>query len=256
MCRLSRVIGVGLFLLGLALLSLSAQAQNMAPVDYRQARDLMQTLHTKGGQTLYCQCPFQSLVTQKQLVPDLGVCGLTAYSDRSRAMRIEWEHIVPASRFGRSFDAWTNGHTSCQDKTGKAYKGRACARKVSATFNIIEGDLHNLAPAIGMINAARGNRRMGELAGEALSHPPCDFEVRGDIIEPRPDIRGDIARTYFYMAHVYPDHIQLSDAENHLFTGWAQADPVDDRECHKEKIISALQGRSQIIVARDCAKPH
>lgn len=39
------------------------------------------------------------------------------------------------------------------------------------------------------------------LEGEARLYGSCDVEIdfKAKVIEPKPDIRGNIARTYFYM---------------------------------------------------------
>ncbi len=234
--------------LGFCLLTSVSWSQNTSIANYSQARTQMRALYAQGGTSFYCQCRF------KNTQPDLRSCGLSAYANKKRAQRIEWEHIVPAARFGRALPAWRTGDASCISRSGKSYKGRKCAQKNSPAFNFMEADLYNLAPAVGILNAARGSAQMREIDGEAHKFPPCDFERDHSYVEPRPAIRGDIARTYFYMADSYPDHIRLTADEKHLFTRWSEADPVDQKECAHVRDIARLQGNRQHIVEAACAK--
>jgi len=154
-----------------------------------------------------------------------------------RSNRIEWEHIVPASRFGRQIKVWKDGHPDCRKK-----KGRRCAQKVSEEFRRMEADLYNLVPAIGEINQRRSNYPFGVISGEPRWFGDCDFEIQGRTAEPREDIRGDIARTYFYMAFVYPDYVALTEEEREKFKEWNKADPPDAWEIKRAAKIKEIQG--------------
>jgi len=87
---------------------------------------------------------------------------------------------------------------------GQAFKGHNGARKVAAPFRYMEADLYNLQPAIGEVNRLWLNYSMALIPGEARAFGRCDLEIEDRKIEPRPDIRGDIARTSFYMDAAYP----------------------------------------------------
>ena len=66
-------------------------------------------------------------------------------------------------------------------------------------FRYMEADLYNLQPSIGEVNQLRSHYSMAMIPGEPREFGRCDLEIEDRKIEPRPDIRGDIARTYFYM---------------------------------------------------------
>jgi deoxyribonuclease-1 len=103
--------------------------------------------------SFYCNCP---IVSQgKKLVPDIAACGYTPYKQAKRATRIEYEHIMPASWLGRQLQCWQNG--------GR----KGC--KNNRAFNIREGDMHNLVPAIGEINAYRSNYRFNLIPSKSKS---------------------------------------------------------------------------------------
>lgn len=92
-----------------------------------------------AGQTeFYCGCRYS-----EQEV-DLASCRYQVKRNANRAKRLEWEHIVPAENFGRSFVEWREGHPECVRNDGTPFKGRNCAQKVSRVFRLMEADLYNL----------------------------------------------------------------------------------------------------------------
>ncbi|MFA7084898.1 MAG: endonuclease [Arcobacteraceae bacterium] len=58
--------------------------------------------------------------------------------------------------------------------------------------------------------------------------------------EPKEDIRGNIARTYFYFEATYG--MKISKQEKQLFEAWDKLDPVDAWEIERNKRIKKIQG--------------
>jgi len=106
----------------------------------------------------------------------------------------------------------------------------------------MEADLYNLQPAIGEVNGLRSNYSMEMIPGEKREFGACDVEIENRKFEPRPEIRGDIARTYLYMDMAYPGHGVLSRSNRKLFEAWNREDPVDDWEHERAHRIEAIQG--------------
>ena len=79
-----------------------------------------------------------------------------------------------------------------------------------------------------------------------------NFEVENRFVEPSPNIRGDIARTYFYMADTYSNYIQLKKSELSLFSKWNEADPIDEWECKKSKLIENSQKNLNKFIVQGC----
>lgn len=105
-------------------------------------RHLIKTL-PDNAKSIYCGCDIKK--EGKKLVPDPSNCGYIPRNTLTRsgkvnvrALRIEWEHIVPAWEFGHQLQCWQDG-------------GRKNCRKVSAKFRKMEADINNLAPAIGEV---------------------------------------------------------------------------------------------------------
>ena len=167
-------------------------AQNTTNDSFNKAKKLMAQVFAGHETTFYCGCAYNGNEV------DVASCGYQAKKDPDRAKRLEWEHVVPAEAFGQSFKEWREGHPACVDSKGKTFKGRNCARKMAVLFRYMEADLYNLQPAIGEINGLRSNYSMEMIPEEKREFGACDVEIENRKIEPRPEIRGDIARTYLY----------------------------------------------------------
>lgn len=217
--------------------------------DFAESKKRLRELYARhpGVRSFYCDCPFSG--------PTLGVsaCGLASPSSRSRLGRIEWEHVVPASAFGHTFSSWTTGDASCKKK-GRPYKGRKCAHHASKRFRLMEADMHNLFPVSGAVNQARGNLPMGIVPGEPRVFGRCDAETDAHFFEPRPAIRGDIARAYLYMEWAYPGRRILPPERRALLSTWADADPPDAWEIERNLQIEKLQGNANPFITMQAAR--
>lgn len=68
---------------------------------------LLKNVYHDHRTTIYCGATFNM---EKAITEYNGYSG-TKYP--KRAMRIEWEHIVPAHNFGQTFEAWRTGVKAC-----------------------------------------------------------------------------------------------------------------------------------------------
>lgn len=229
MIKAARTVG---FLL--SLFSLSALA---APQTFEQAkaetRQFVYHDQTKAG-TFYCGCEWQWAGRSGGRV-DLESCGYQIRSQENRAVRIEWEHVVPASNFGRARQCWQNG-------------GRKNCNATDPVFNAMEADLHNLTPSIGEINANRSNYNFGMLPSTPKQHGACDFKVdfKGRTAEPRDEVKGRIARIYFYMHDRY--NIRMSKQQQQLLMAWDKQFPVTERERERDRRIASRMGHNNPFV--------
>ena len=194
---------------------------------FTTAKKRMYAVH-ESIPTLYCGCE----ATGK--APDLTSCGLASYSG-TRWERLEAEHVVPASVIGATRPCWEEG-------------GRDYCIDVDPVYRAAHNDLHNLYPAVGQINLYRSNNSMGLIADEDTEYGTCDFEVDTDAdrVEPRPEVRGDIARIYFYMEWMYG--VQISEGQRRLFMHWHKSDPVSVTERTRDEAIQTKQGNGNPFV--------
>ncbi|PIE32837.1 endonuclease I [candidate division KSB3 bacterium] len=211
-------------------------------------------LTEKQLSTFYCGSTFNG---KKQV--SHGKSGYKpATSDRERESRVEWEHVVPAYVFGITFPYWVgygeDPHPDCIDKNGKSIKNRECTEKNSQLFRYMQADMHNLRPAIGSVNGLRSNYEFAMIRGEKREFGTCDMEIdSGDKrVEPPEEVRGDIGRTYLYMASAYPDVPFLTSDTKEMMEGWAANDPVTEWECERERLIAKMQGNRNTVVKTAC----
>jgi len=198
---------------------------------------------------LYCGCKYD----EKKDV-DFNSCGYKPEKDNNRAHRIEWEHAVPAEAFGQSFKEWREGDSNCVDNKGKSFKGRKCAEKVNLEYRLMQADMYNLYPAVGEVNGLRSNYSMAMIPGGQYRFGACKTKIEDRKIEPRPEVRGDIARTYMYMERAYPGHGIISGKNEKLFQAWDKADPVDEWECERASRIAKIQGNVNLVVDQACRR--
>lgn len=171
---------------------------------------------------------------------DLESCGYQVRKQETRAVRTEWEHIVPASTFGRLRQCWQKG-------------GRTNCRSNDPVFRAMEADLHNLTPAIGEVNADRSNYQFGMISGEPREYGACDVEIdfSARAIEPREEIRGQIARIYFYIHDRY--NVPMSKQQQQLMMAWNKDYPVNDWERERDQRIAKIMGHSNLFVTGERA---
>jgi len=163
------------------------------------------TLYPDGGEGLYCGASF---------------------APRDRNYNIE--HVYPMG--------WVTKALRCGD--------RAACRRHSPRFNEIEADMHNMYPARKDLNKARGAYPFREIRGEHWVEPGCDLEIdhRARVVEPRPAVRGNIARAMLYLADRYG--LEIYARQRSMLVAWHDADPVDDEERRRNRLITAVQGNT------------
>ena len=161
-------------------------------------------LYPQGGESLYCGETF-----------------------RPHDRRYNIEHVFPM--------AWVAKSLRCGS--------RERCREHSERFNLIESDMHNMYPARRDMNQQRGAMKYGLIDGERWVEAGCDLEVdrRRRAVEPRPAIRGDIARAMLYMDDTYPE-LRLYKRQRILLERWHREDPPDEQELRRNRQIRNIQG--------------
>jgi deoxyribonuclease-1 len=214
------------------------------PASFAQAKREALKIYADHRTTFYCGCRFGS---NRQVL--WQSCGYRPRANAVRARRIEWEHIVPAAAFGAYRQCWT-AKLCRRERSGKGYGGRSCCSKIDRQFRRMEADLQNLVPAVGEVNGDRAHFAFGEVSGEPRQYGECDFEIDWyrRIAEPRSSVRGDIARAYLYMYHVYPGALRLDPGQLAQLKQWHRADPPSTWERTRDRRIAALQGMGNPLV--------
>ncbi len=240
-------------LMSAALLSGSAWATgNQVNVDFQTAKKELLKIYKDHPTTIYCGYDFNPKTKEVKLGQ-----GFVTPSQKERAHRVEWEHVVPAENFGRSFSEWREGAPVCQEK-GKRFKGRHCAEIASRDYALMQSDLYNLFPSVGAVNALRLNYRYDLLPEQKPTFGTCPMKIdaANKRAEPPANARGEIARAMLYMAQAWPNHYRLSDKQGQLVEAWNKANPVTDWECLRAARIEAFQGNANPFVKNVCVAEH
>ncbi len=221
---------------------------------FSKSKKILKKIYNGHQVTFYSNCNYNYKDKKNMIVRKS--CGYEPRNERTkkgkvnqRARRIEWEHVIPAENFGRQFSCWREGASKCMKSNGKSYKGRKCCSKVNAKFKYMESDLLNLVPAVGELNADRSNFRYGMIQGEQRRYgKSIDFEVdfKKRLAEPRDDIKGNIARTYFYFEEQYG--MKISKKDKKMLNAWHKLDLVDKWEIERNMRINKFQGNSNRFV--------
>ena len=121
-------------------------------------------------------------------------------------------------------------------------------------------DLFHVVPADGWVNNQRGNLPFGDVdnptytSSNGSKKGPCASPgFSGDCFEPTDDVKGDLARGYFYMALRYDDvftccgrdGVDRADIEpwmEDVLRAWHTFDPVDDDERARNNAVFIEQG--------------
>ena len=211
----------------------------------KSKRLLEKQVYNNHRMTLYCGAVFD--VNKKVIAPK----GFTTTKYAKRAQKIEWEHVVPAENFGRTFIEWRDGHKQCVNSKGKSFKGRRCAEKINTEYRYMQADMFNLYPAIGAVNALRSNYNFTMLPAAQSDFGSCAMKIDNRKAEPPEMARGRIARTYLYMESTYKRY-SMSRAQRQLMNAWDKMYPVDNWECSRAKKISDLQKNPNEVVESRC----
>ncbi|MCB5162623.1 endonuclease [Marinomonas sp. E8] len=213
-----------------------------SPISFSQAKVLSkqhvyfdQTSSELG--TFYCGCDWR-WVGQSGGRVNKKSCDYKTRKQEARSNRTEWEHVVPAWVMGHQRQCWQDG-------------GRKNCSANDPTFRVMEADPHNLVVSVGEPNADRSNYSFGMIQGEPRAYGSCDFEVdfKSRVVEPRPEVRGQIARIYFYIHDRYD--LNMSKSQQQLLMAWNKTNPVTDWEKKRDARIANAFGHSNPFVTGD-----
>lgn len=223
----------GLAVWFLSMISIALFAET--PANFNKAKAIALSLFAKNPLTLYCGCRYS-----RDKAVDLENCQMHQAKPIERANRIEWEHMMPASQFGRHLQCWRE-NLCINQKTNKPFHGRKCCQKVSEEFRLTESELFNLWPAVGVINQARSNYNYAELVNKrGLYGCPFDIEQQNQLAEPPNVAKGVVARANLFMSWKY--EVALSPEYKYLLLRWNKRYPPSKREIQWAEQVAQIEG--------------
>jgi len=175
--------------------------------------------------TFHCGCIFDKI---KQVSPNICENGTKTNSENTHSRILEWVPMMPAHVYGKSLKCWNKD--SCSRPNGDPVQGQQCCSEVSPRFKKMESDMHNIFPAINKLSSIEETFDFGGM----WEYEFCPGE------SPSLNIRGDIARAYFYMSYQYK--ISIKEGLEDSLRKWHFSDPPDNWEEIRNDRIEAIQG--------------
>lgn len=216
-----------------------SEAQNTRVPDFNSSKKILKRFDIFNQETLYCGCKIKN---GNQVDP--SSCGYVPPSNSKRALKVEWEHIVPASSL-------SEGIAYNKSLCGKKSK-RACLESTNKDYSFRTADLYNLVAEDGLINLLRSDKPMEELTASERNFGKCNIKVNKRGFTPRPEAKGFVARTYLYMNKAYPSTHVVSNKNRKLYEAWNKMYPVNKAECERAKKIESLQLNANDFVKEPC----
>ena len=169
----------------------------------------------------------------------------------------------------RDWYSKTTNYRHVTDKAGSYNREGDCYNREHSVpqswfgSGVIKSDIVHVLPTDGYVNNRRSNFPFGEVAnatynsnGDYCRLGSCKTAgYSGTVFEPGDDIKGDLARIYFYMATCYES--QAPSWGHSVFTGstyqpfaqwtydmlirWAKQDPIDDVEIARNNAVYETQ---------------
>jgi deoxyribonuclease-1 len=179
--------------------------------------------------------------------------GQTQLSDpKASAGQLFWAELYPTGGTSLYCEKnFTGSHNSLMASPVYSSKQIKSALRCTSDRQCLESnpqypymlsDLHNLYPELTRIELARRGAQFGNLGAEVKSEfddIDCNLKASYQLIEPRDEAKGNVARAVFYMHLEYglPIVGQLQ-----MFKQWNLMDPPDAEEKARNDKIAALQG--------------
>lgn len=206
------------------------------PKTFNEAKVIIKEIYKDNRKTFYCGCDYENKGATGGVV-DHDSCGYKIRPNSNgeisdavmaRSLRIEYEHVFPASWYGQTLECWSNG--------GR----KACAQDVN--FNKMESNPINLVPAIGQVNGDRSNYQFGIVNKKEKQYGDCDIfiDFKNKTVTPPENVRGEIARIMLYMFDEYK--INKEKYNYQVYVDWNNKYPITEWEIERNNRIKKKTG--------------
>ncbi|MCY1532205.1 Endonuclease-1 [compost metagenome] len=178
--------------------------------------------------------------------------GQNQISDPKTSERLFWDELYAGGGTslycGKPFDSAGGQFTASPIYSSKQLKSalrcitdRQCSI-MNPRYPFIAADLHNFYPALTRVELARRNAQFAELGDNVpnkFDDIGCAMKASFQLVEPRDEAKGNIARAIFYMHTEYGLPIV---GQVQVYKQWHQMDPPDAEEKARNDKIASLQG--------------
>ncbi len=203
-------------------------------ISFELAKQELKKIYWEDGhnRTFHCGCSFDKIL---QLAPQFCVHGRKGGNRVRERKFLGWVHAVPVSIFAKPLKCWNEA--LCKQGKLSGDNGARCCKVLSQKFKKREADMHNIFPAISPSD--QEEMEASPIFGGMTEYKFCSGPSE-PVVNPRPGVRGDMARAYFYMSRQYKFAIP-EDLEDRL-RQWHLEDPPDTWEEERNSLIETVQG--------------
>lgn len=192
----------------------------------------LNAIHHTHRITFFCEQSFQE--NGDLILPRCQSCPTST-------LKVQWMPIIPLSHLASHLSCYRD--KLCLDKNAKSYGGLRCCQKISPLFNEMKKDLYNYVPENPTIARLKGHYAYGELSETSYSKSGCHFKIdkKRKQVAPKPQLLGQIARTYLYFHQHY--QLPLTYEEKTRYARWNKEYPLTDWERKRNQLIFEQQGK-------------
>jgi deoxyribonuclease-1 len=181
----------------------------------------------------------------RQLQVHLNTCKHSAKNllTKNKSAIVQWIHAMPMETFARSLRCWNKSNCTLAD--GKTKKASQCCKEMSPKFKSMQADMHNLFPSVLTHEDNEIDSSVG-IFGGYREHASCSESNDGGLEKPHREVRGNIARAWFYMARQYK--LPIADDLEDQLRAWHLEDPPDAWEQERNTSIEIIQGNRNFFI--------
>lgn len=199
--------------------------------------------------SFYCDCVFD---LQKMQLKDKN-CGQKIGQSAVFFPAVTWERVVSKSEFTDDLQCWHEPQSlqGCRNEN-KVLSSQQCCEEVSEEYRARAANIHNQIPVIQNIAEKLQGLGFGQVYREPIEFGACQLKIDSQLVrkEPPDQIKGDIARIYFYFESL--GYVRLSRRSRPLMEIWDMKDPVSNFECALHSKKAAISGLKNPYVANRC----
>ncbi len=209
--------------------------------------EILNDIYSDNSFTFFCGCEFRENGVNYQK------CSYYPKINNKNAHKIKWVKIIRMNDIIKNNTKLKKINKKCINKNwGKRKKNKCVKKNKIKLLNKLKKDLHLVYPVISQISKLTFNKDFKIINKEKRKFGECDLEVNKRFVEPRDEIKGDIARLYKYVSVKYEKDNLITKKKDKLFNTWSKNDPADDWECKRSEMIEKETGIVNPILKKLC----
>ena len=211
--------------------------------------NILSEVYDDNRKTYLCNCEYES----KKI--NYKKCNFYPKVNNKNAHNYTWVKLIKLKDYLKKYPEWKKGHDLCKTKKGKKFKKAKCVKRIyKKLFKELNNDPHIYYPIIKQIAILIKDKKYRNIKNEKRKFGECNLEINKKYIEPRDEVKGDIARTFQYVSNKYVMENAFTKKQNIIFNAWSKNDPIDKWECKRSRLIENKTGIKNNELNLHCEK--